>query len=194
MSNLNDIHYNNNLTKDTVQLFSKLLNSLPLSLYSAAILEAIFFSDIRGLLIFIGCLFNEIMIFIISLFSNNPSGDRISRCNVFKTGKTSISGSYGIPSSYMQRIGFFAGFILTYNIYYKKYNPLIFSCVVFILLGLSFNLIVQNCANIVEIVGGLFIGIIVGFIYFMMIKNYYKENLSYSNDDDFVCETVEVDS
>ena len=138
MSNYSDI-YSNNLSKDVLQVFTNLLNTLPYSIYSATLLEAIFFSDIRGLLIFIGCIFNEIIMFIINLFGNDSSDDRINRCTVFKNGKTSISGSFGLPSSYMQRIGFFAGFILTYNIYHNKFNPLIFSCVVFILLGLSFN-------------------------------------------------------
>ena len=43
-----------------------------------------------------------------------------------------------------------------------------------------------------EIVSGAFIGIVIGFLYFMMIKNHYKEKTTYTSDDDFVCETVEV--
>ena len=37
------------------------------------------------------------------------------------------------------------------------------------LLGLMFNLITQGCSNLVELVGGAFIGMVVGFIYFIMI-------------------------
>lgn len=191
MSNINNSY--DNLGKNSLVFFTNLLNILPYSLYSAAVLEAIFFSDARGMLIFLGCIINEVLIFIVNMFGDpSQSAERINKCGIFKSGSSSISGSFGMPSAYMQRIGFFAGFILTYNIYHKKYNPLVIASIVFILLGLSFNLIVQGCTNLMEIVGGAFIGIVVGFLYFMMIKNHYKEKTSYTSDDDFVCETVEV--
>ena len=191
MSNINNSY--DNLGKNSLVFFTNLLNILPYSLYSAAVLEAIFFSDARGLLIFLGCIINEVLIFIINIFSApSQSAERINKCSIFKSGSSSISGSFGLPSAYMQRIGFFAGFILTYNIYHQKYNPLVIASIVFILLGLSFNLIVQGCTNLMEIVSGAVIGILIGFAYFMMIKNHYKEKTSYTSDDDFVCETVEV--
>ena len=185
----------NTIAIDIYSAFSNILNCLPYGLYSATILEAIFFSDLRGLLLFLGCLFNELIILIISFFGDSSKvADRNKHCAIFKNGKLSLSSNFGAPSAYMQRVAFFAGFILTYSIYHQKYNPLSIACVIFILLGLSLNLVTQGCSNIVEIVGGIVLGMIIGFGYFMMIRKIYKEKQTYTSDDDFICETVEVEA
>ena len=60
MLNINNSY--DNLGKNSLVFFTNLLNILPYSLYSATVLEAIIFSDARGLLIFLGCIINEIII------------------------------------------------------------------------------------------------------------------------------------
>ncbi len=183
-----------NFLIDLYLKFSNLLNILPYSLIISSLMQAIFFSDIRGFLLFSGSIFNEILIKIISFFGDASSSvNRINKCEIFKNSNMSLAGNFGYPSAYMQRIGFFAGFILADNIYYKKYNPIIISCIVFTILGLFFHLISKGCSNLVELVSGSFIGLVAGIIYFFLVKNYFKEDISYSTDDDFVCETVEVE-
>lgn len=140
----------------------------PIGLYTGSAMAGVVFNDFRGLLLFMGFLGNELIALgykMILRGTTNP------QCALLY----SESGNpFVLPSPITQTAGFFAGFIFMDMYYNSTFSALKFFVLVVLLLVTMYSRINVGCKTLLDAVYCTLIGLLVGVVYYNIVRDYYK--------------------
>ena len=150
-------------------LFHTFAKMLPLGLYISTLLESILFNDIRGFLIFVGLIINDL----INIGHNYLlEKKRNEKCAILRN--LFAEDFFELSTSHTQYISFISGFFLS-SMFFKKvfyYSTFSMFC---ILMGLTiWSRIAIGCEDILDSGYNLVFGLFRGIIYYVIIKDYYE--------------------
>jgi hypothetical protein len=154
---------------DTIKIFLNTLTRLvPLGLYTGSIMSGVVFQDFRGLILFCGFLFNELL----------SLGYRMILHGVVNPQCALTFSSEGtpfvLPSPITQTVGFFAGFFFMDMYYNGTFNSLEFILLTFLLLITIYSRINIGCKTLLDSIYCALIGLLLGVIYYNLTQPYYK--------------------
>jgi len=151
-------------------LVNTLVRLEPIGLYAGSAMSAVVFSDFRAVLLFIGFLGNEL----ISLgYRMVLKGGMNPQCAFLYS---SDNEPFILPSPISQTIGFFAGFFFMDMYYQNQFSMLkCFSLLVLIIVTI-YSRINVGCKTLIDALYCMFIGLLIGVVYYNLIKDYYQAN------------------
>ena len=157
--------------------FSKLL---PIGLYVSTLLESVVFNDIRGFIIFIGLVINDIInIGYNYLLEKKPK----EQCAIIRNIYT--DDFFELSTSHTQYISFITGFIMS-SMFFKKVFYYSTFTIFTILTGLTvWSRIVVGCEDFLDSGYNLIFGLFRGIIYYIIVKDYYEPD-DVTPDDNWV--------
>jgi len=157
--------------------FSKLL---PIGLYVSTLLESVVFNDIRGFIIFIGLVINDIInIGYNYLLEKKPK----EQCAIIRNIYT--DDFFELSTSHTQYISFITGFIMS-SMFFKKVFYYSTFTIFSILIGLTvWSRIVVGCEDFLDSGYNLIFGLFRGIIYYIIVKDYYEPD-DVTPDDNWV--------
>ena len=146
--------------------FAKLL---PIGLYVSTLLESILFNDIRGFLIFLGLIINDLInIGYNYLLEKKPN----EKCAIIRNIYT--DDFFELSTPHTQYISFVTGFLLS-SMFFKKVFYYSTFTLFTVLIGLTiWSRIVVGCKDILDAGYNLVFGLFRGIIYYIIIKDYYE--------------------
>ena len=155
-----------------IDIFKIFINTIvriaPVGLYAGSAMSGIVFNDFRGLLLFGGFLLNEMLGLGYKLVLRGVSNPQ---CALL----FSESGTpFVLPSPISQTVGFFAGFFFMDMYYNNTFNPLKFFLLIMLQLLTIYSRINVGCKTLLDAIYCSLIGMLMGIIYYSLIKDYYK--------------------
>ena len=146
--------------------FAKLL---PIGLYVSTLLESILFNDIRGFLIFLGLIINDLInIGYNYLLEKKPN----EKCAIIRNIYT--DDFFELSTPHTQYISFVTGFLLS-SMFFKKVFYYSTFTLFTVLIGLTiWSRISVGCKDILDAGYNLVFGLFRGIIYYIIIKDYYE--------------------
>ena len=149
-------------------IINTLVRILPIGLYAGSAMSGTVFQDFRGILLFIGFLGNELLAlgYKMALHGvNNP------QCAItYSEGGT----PFVLPSPISQTVGFFAGFYFMDMYYNSVFNPLQFFVFTGLLMITIYSRLNIGCKTLLDGIYCAMIGLLIGVVYYNLIKDYYK--------------------
>ena len=154
---------------DVIKMFvNTTVRLMPIGLYSGSVMSGVVFQDFRGLLLFIGFLGNEL----ISLgYRMILHGVVNPQCALTYS---SEGNPFVLPSPITQTVGLFVGFFFMDMYYNNKFNYMEFFLLSLMLLISIYSRINVGCKTLLDSIYCALIGLLIGVIYFNLIKDYYK--------------------
>ena len=142
---------------------------MPIGLYLASFLESMLFNDIRGFIIFIGLLVND-LINIGYNYMMNPVKN--IDCAIIRN--VYSDDFFSLATSHTQYISFVTAFVLT-SMYFKKvfYFSTFFMFMILIIITI-FSRINIGCENMLSSGFNLVFGLFRGIIYYIIVKDFYE--------------------
>lgn len=160
-----DFNKFNHLSATQVVL-TELINTLPVTIPSFALIEAILLNDTRGALFFSGTLLNLLIYYIVQIITKRRNN--FASCQLFNKINTS-----GIPSLHTQTIGFLIGFILTMNYIQGNFRILALLFCIFIFIVTLLYRLKLPCNSKTGIIIGFVLGGLFGGVWAWAISPYY---------------------
>jgi hypothetical protein len=154
---------------DIIKIFiNTLVRLIPVGLYSGSAMSAVVFSDVRAALLFIGFIGNEL----ISLgYRMILRGIVNPQCALLYSAD---SDPFVLPSPITQTTGFFLGFFFMDMYYQNAFNSFKFFAIMFLQVVTIYSRINVGCKSLLDAIYCSFIGILIGVVYYSLIKDYYK--------------------
>jgi hypothetical protein len=156
---------------DVIKIFiNTTVRLMPIGLYSGSAMSGVVFQDFRGLLLFGGFLGNEL----ISLgYRMILHGVVNPQCALTYSSEGS---PFVLPSPITQTVGFFAGFFFMDMYYNNMFNYIEFFLLSLMLLITIYSRINVGCKTLLDSIYCALIGLLIGVIYYNLVKDYYKAN------------------
>uniref|UniRef100_A0A6C0HM06 Phosphatidic acid phosphatase type 2/haloperoxidase domain-containing protein n=1 Tax=viral metagenome TaxID=1070528 RepID=A0A6C0HM06_9ZZZZ len=149
-------------------LINTLVRLEPIGLYAGSAMSAVVFSDFRAVLLFIGFLGNEL----VSLgYRMVLRGGMNPQCAFLYS---SDNDPFILPSPITQTIGFFAGFFFMDMYYKNQFSMLKFFFLIALIIVTIYSRINIGCKTLIDAIYCILIGLLVGVVYYNIIKDYYK--------------------
>ena len=150
-------------------LFHTFAKLLPIGLYVSTLLESILFNDIRGFIIFLGLIINDLInIGYNYLLEKKPK----EKCAIIRNIYT--DDFFELSTPHTQYISFVTGFLLS-SMFFKKVFYYSTFTIFAILIGLTvWSRISVGCKDILDAGYNLIFGLFRGIIYYIIIKDYYE--------------------
>ena len=150
-------------------LFHTFAKLLPIGLYVSTLLESILFNDIRGFIIFLGLIINDLInIGYNYLLEKKPN----EKCAIVRNIYT--DDFFELSTPHTQYIAFVTGFLLS-SMFFKKVFYYSTFTIFSILIGLTvWSRISVGCKDILDAGYNLIFGLFRGIIYYIIIKDYYE--------------------
>ena len=146
----------------------------PLALYMGCVVSGLVFEDQRALVLLGGFFFVEMLSFFYSM-NNIPN----PRCALFKSDEKHFNMPAPIPTV----IGFLGGFLMCEMFEKQNFSPFKFFTLGIFILVTIWSRINVGCHTVIESVFAAVVGIILGFGFYYMVKDYYIENTNTTNKD-----------
>ena len=143
----------------------------PLALYMGCVVSGLVFEEQRALILLGGFFFVEMLSFFYSM--NNVQNPR---CALFKSGEKHFNMPAPIPTV----IGFFGGFLMCEMFEKQNFSPFKFFTLGLFILVTIWSRINVGCHTVVESVFAAVVGLILGFGFYYMVKDYLPESQSVS--------------
>lgn len=150
-------------------LFHTFAKLLPIGLYVSTLLESILFNDIRGFLIFLGLVINDLInIGYNYMLEKKPK----EKCALVRNIYT--DDFFELSTSHTQYISFVTGFLMS-SMFFKKVFYYSTFTIFSILIGLTiWSRISVGCEDIIDSGYNLIFGLFRGIIYYIIVKDYYE--------------------
>jgi len=150
-------------------LFHTFAKLLPIGLYVSTLLESILFNDIRGFLIFLGLIINDLInIGYNYMLEKKPK----EKCALVRNIYT--DDFFELSTSHTQYISFVTGFLMS-SMFFKKVFYYSTFTIFSILIGLTiWSRISVGCEDIIDSGYNLIFGLFRGIIYYIIVKDYYE--------------------
>ena len=142
---------------------------MPIGLYLASFLESMLFNDIRGFILFLGLLINDLInIGYNYIMKPEQNIDCAIIRNVYS------DDFFSLATSHTQYISFVAAFVMT-SMYFKKvfYFSTFFMFMILIIITI-FSRINVGCENMLTSGFNLIFGLFRGIVYYVIVKDFYE--------------------
>jgi len=154
---------------DTTKIFiNTLVRILPVGLYTGSAMSGAVFQDFRGLILFGGFMFNELIglgyKFVLRGVTNPQCALTYSEQGT----------PFVLPSPISQTVGFFAGFFFMDMYYNNTFSPFQFFILTFLLLITIYSRLNVGCKTLIDAVYCTLIGLLFGVVYYNLVQPYYK--------------------
>jgi hypothetical protein len=126
------------------------------------------FSDFRGILLFCGFLGNELIALGYKMVLRGTTNPQCAL--TYSEGGT----PFVLPSPISQTVGMFAGFFFMDMYYNSTFSPLKFFLLTALLLITIYSRMNVGCKTLLDAVYCAMIGLLIGIIYYNLVKDYYK--------------------
>lgn len=160
------------ITVTLIDIIKSLINTLvrlaPISFYMGSGMSAMIFSDFRGVLLFGGFMLNE---FIALGYRMVMKGEDRRECALTLSGDGT---PFVLPAPITQTVGFFVGFIMADMYAQNTFNPIKFALALVALFITIYSRINVACKSIVDALYCAILGIIIGVVYYVIVKDYYR--------------------
>ena len=154
---------------DTIKIFiNTAVRITPVGLYAGAAMSGVVFNDFRGLLLFLGFLANELIGLGYKMVLRGVSNPQ---CALLYT---ETGTPFVLPSPISQTVGFFAGFFFMDMYYNNNFNAGKFLLLSILLLMTMYSRVNIGCKTLLDAVYCALIGLLIGVVYYSLIKDYYK--------------------
>lgn len=158
-------------------LINTLVRLMPIGLYSGSIMSSLLFDDNRGTILFMGFMINEI----ISLgyrmaFKSiyNP------QCALLRTD----DNNFVLPAPICQTAGFFVSFLMMEMYYQGEFRPAKFFILTSLMVITIWSRNNIGCKSITDAIFSSLIGMFIGIAYYIIVKDYYREDYYAEQADD----------
>jgi hypothetical protein len=154
---------------DVVKMFiNTSVRLIPLGLYTGSAMSGAVFSDFRGILLFLGFLGNELIALGYKMVLRGTTNPQCALTY-------SESGTpFVLPSPISQTVGMFVGFFFMDMYYNSTFSPMQFFLLTSFLLITIYSRINVGCKTLLDAVYCAMIGLLIGVIYYNLVKDYYK--------------------
>ena len=150
-------------------LFNTVVKILPFGLYLASIMESILFNDLRGFFVFLGLFVNDVMNIGYNYLTEKEDNER---CAVVRN---MYSEDYFVlPTSHTEYMSFITSFLLGSMFFKRIFNYGTFIVFVVLLIITIYMRIAIGCEDFIDSGYSLMLGAFKGFIYYIIIKDYYE--------------------
>ena len=154
---------------DTLKIFiNTLVRIVPVGLYAGSAMSGAVFQDFRGLLLFCGFLFNELLGLgyrMVLHGSSNP------QCALLY----SESGTpFALPSPITQTVGFFAGFFFMDMYFNTGFSVMQFTILTVLIIITVFSRMNVGCKTLLDAIYCTLIGLLFGVVFYNIVQPYYK--------------------
>ena len=147
-------------------IINTIVRLVPISLYMGTSMSFLLYNNKRASILLLGFFFIEIIGFVFSYNSRtNP------QCGLFR----SPSGTTNLPAPVPTVVGFFASFLIAEMYAEEDFRPNKFFLLIVMVLIATWSRINIGCHTIVESGMAALIGLFLGFTYFNLVKDIYKE-------------------
>lgn len=154
---------------DVIKIFiNTLVRLAPLGLYTGSAMSGAVFSDFRGILLFCGFLGNELIALGYKMVLRGTTNPQCAL--TYSEGGT----PFVLPSPISQTVGMFVGFFFMDMYYNSSFNPLKFFLLITFLLITIYSRMNVGCKTLLDAVYCSMIGLLIGIIYYNLVKDYYK--------------------
>lgn len=150
-------------------LFNTIVKILPFGLYLASLMESILFNDIRGFFVFLGLLINDLINTGYNYLTEKEDNER---CAVVRN---MYSEDYFVlPTSHTEYMSFITAFLLGSMFFKRIFNYGTFIIFIVLLVLTIYMRISIGCEDFIDSGYSLMLGAFKGFIYYIIIKDYYE--------------------
>ena len=147
-------------------IINTLVRLIPISLYMGTSLSFLLYNNKRASILLIGFFCLEIIGFVFS-YNSKPN----IQCGLFR----SPSGTTNLPAPVPTVVGFFASFFIGEMYAEENFRPNKFFILISLVFISTWSRINIGCHTIVESGMAALIGLFLGFTYFNLVKDIYKE-------------------
>ena len=159
-------------------IINTIVRLIPISLYMGTSMSFILYNNKPASILLLGFFCLEIIGFVFS-FSSKPN----PQCGLFK----SPSGTTNLPAPIPSVVGFFSAFLIAEMYAEENFRPNKFFLLITLVLISTWSRVNIGCHSVVESSMSALIGLFLGFTYFNLVKDIYKEakyESQYKNDGD----------
>jgi hypothetical protein len=154
---------------DTIKIFTNtIIRIIPIGLYTGSAMSGVVFQDFRGILLFCGFLGNELLSLGYRMILHGTVNPQCALTY-------SIEGSpFVLPSPISQTVGFFAGFFFMEMYFNSTFSSMKFFLLSIMLIITIYSRINIGCKTLLDAIYCALVGLLIGVIYFNLVKDYYK--------------------
>lgn len=156
-------------------IINTVVRIMPISLYMGSAISAAVFSDFRGALLLFGFILNE---FIALGYKMVMHGIDRPECALLMSGNQT---PFVLPSPITQTVGYFVGFIFADMYANNTFSPVMFLFCCLLLMATIYSRTNIACKTLVDALYCSVLGIIIGMVYYSVIKDYYTANYLTTN-------------
>lgn len=167
---------------DVIKIFiNTMVRLAPLGLYTGSAMSGAVFQDFRGVLLFCGFLGNELIALGYKMVLRGTTNPQCAL--TYSEGGV----PFVLPSPISQTVGMFAGFFFMDMYYNNKFNPMQFFLLTSLLLLTIYSRMNVGCKTLLDAIYCSLIGLLIGIIYYNLVKDYYKadylnQNITVANN------------
>ena len=166
---------NNQIISAFYQMAKSTVNQSSQMLHVGSVLICLLFNDLRGLLIFFGLLSNSLInLGLKHLLTGSDISTGIDEsCNGCGNFFSKCSTNNSMPTENVQTFAFFATFIISIMIFNKKFRLLSLLTLISLLVIICYVSISSECSDYSQIMVAIFIGLILGYLYAVLVNGFY---------------------
>ena len=147
-------------------IINTIVRLIPISLYMGTSMSFLLYNNKPASILLIGFFFIEIIGFVFS-YNSKPN----PQCGLFR----SPSGTTNLPAPVPTVVGFFAAFLIAEMYAEENFRPNKFFLLITLVLISTWSRVNIGCHTVVESGMAALIGLFLGFTYFNLVKDIYKE-------------------
>jgi len=154
----------------TKAIINTVVRLMPIGLYTGSAMNAVVMNDFRGVILFMGFLFNELISLGYRMFikgAYNP------HCALLMTNQGT---PFVLPSPITQTVGFFFAFFMMDMYYQDQFLPLRFFVFLAILILTIYSRINVGCKSLMDAMMCSIVGLLLGVGYYEIVKYYYRSD------------------
>ena len=152
----------------TKAIINTVVRLMPIGLYTGAAMNGVVMNDFRGVILFMGFFFNELISLGYRMFikgAYNP------HCALLMTNQGS---PFVLPSPITQTVGFFFAFFMMDMYYQDQFLPMRFFAFLAIFILTIYSRINVGCKSLMDAMMCSIVGLLLGVGYYEIVKHYYR--------------------
>ena len=152
----------------TKAIINTVVRLMPIGLYTGAAMNGVVMNDFRGVILFMGFFFNELISLGYRMFikgAYNP------HCALLMTNQGS---PFVLPSPITQTVGFFFAFFMMDMYYQDQFLPMRFFVFLAIFILTIYSRINVGCKSLMDAMMCSIVGLLLGVGYYEIVKYYYR--------------------
>jgi len=148
-------------------IINTIVRLLPIGFYFGSIILGLFFYDMKGFLLFMGFVINEIIMLGTRYMFQTED---IVNCALVKN----TDGFFTLPAPHTEFVSFIWSFLISDMYFQSRYDVVNFIILSLIVIITMWSRMMIGCQDIIDVIYSLLLGCLLGTGYYMIIKDYYN--------------------